>query len=54
MAQQAGGGPFGEFDFGFHIRAEPDVFVHFVDSDAFAPLTGFAGWQIRKGAFVRG
>ena len=30
MAEEAAGGPFGEFDFGFDFGAEPGVVGHFV------------------------
>jgi len=38
VAEEAAGGPFGEFDFGFDFRAEPGVVGHFVGGDALAPL----------------
>ena len=37
VAEEAAGGPFGVFDFGFDFGAEPDVVGHFFGGDAFAP-----------------
>jgi hypothetical protein len=34
LTEQAAGGPFGEFDFGFDFGAEPAAVGHFVGGDA--------------------
>ena len=44
VAEEAAGGPFGEFDFGFDFGAEPGVVGHFVGGDA---LWGSAEWPWR-------
>jgi len=38
VAAEAGGSPFGEFDFGFDFGAEPNVVGHFFGGDAFAKV----------------
>ena len=39
MAEEAAGGSFDVFDFGFDFGAEPGVVGHFVRGDAFTPMT---------------
>ena len=39
VAEEAAGGPFGEFDFGFDFGTEPGEVGHFVGGDALAPVT---------------
>jgi hypothetical protein len=37
VAEDAAGGPFGEFDFSFDFGAEPGVLSHFVGGHSLAP-----------------
>ena len=45
VAEDAGGGDFGEFDFGFDFRTQPCVVGYFVGGDSVTPV---ATWQSRS------
>jgi len=53
MAEDAAGGPFGEFDFGNDFGYEPDIIFHVLGGNAFTPMGLAAGhrWEICERAF---
>lgn len=52
MAEERGGGPFGEFDFDDSFGAEPYIVCHFFWGDSLSPMALFGAGEVYEWAAV--